>query len=101
MNITRNKHALINITSVTIFAAMILTSRNTLAFTKLKDGFETITNTYLMPLTTAIGGAALIVYVLMSYFREENIKKMGQVLVLIAVARSGLEMVNIIGQSFS
>ena len=89
-----------------IITYMLLTqmalSENVFAFSKLKNGFETITNNYLMPLTGAVAGAALITYVTLSYFKqEENQKKVAGVLALSVMAAGGLEMLKAIIQSFS
>ena len=77
-------------------------SQKLYAFTKLKNGFETITNTYLMPLTGAVAGAALITFITLSFFRPDEFqKKAAAVLGLSVFAGVGLEMISTITQTFS
>ncbi|PIP92553.1 MAG: hypothetical protein COW00_00080 [Bdellovibrio sp. CG12_big_fil_rev_8_21_14_0_65_39_13] len=80
----------------------IISSPNALAFNKLKNGFETITTTYLIPLSAAVAGASFILYVILSYFKQEEYqKKVGNVLALTVFSATGLEIINNIIQSFS
>ena len=73
-----------------------------LAFTKLKNGFETITSTYLIPLAHAVAGASFILYVTMSLFKQEEYqKKAATVIVLSIFIGGGLEIINKVIQSFS
>ena len=90
--------------SIFIYMALIQMTftQNVYAFNKLKNGFETITNTYLMPLTGAVAGAALITFITLSYFKqEENQKKVAGVLALTVMAAAGLEVLKAVIQSFS
>jgi hypothetical protein len=81
---------------------LMMSANNAFAFNKLKNGFETITNTYLMPLTGAVAGAALITFITLSYFKqEENQKKVAGVFALAVMATAGLEVLKTIIQSFS
>jgi len=80
----------------------IITTLNAYAFNKLKNGFETITSTYLIPLSAAVAGASLILYVILSYFKQEEYqKKIGNVLALAVFSATGLEIINSLIQSFS
>ena len=88
--------------SITSLYIMVLGSGNAYAFTKLKNGFETITSTYLIPLSAAVAGASFILFVILSYFKQEEYqKKVGNVLVLTVFSATGLEMINSLIQSFS
>lgn len=72
------------------------------AFSKLKNGFETITNNYLIPLSTAVAGAALILFVILSYFKQDvYLKNVGTVFALAIISTVGLEIINTLSQSFS
>jgi len=80
----------------------IIGSPHAMAFNKLKNGFETITSTYLIPLSAAVAGASFILYVILSYFKQEEYqKKVGNVLALTIFSATGLEIINNIIQSFS
>ena len=77
-------------------------SAHCMAFTRLKNGFETITNTYLLPLTGVVAGTALITFITLSYFRQEEYqKKAAAVIGLSIFAATGLEIIKTIIQSFS
>ena len=81
---------------------LIITASNVFAFNKLKNGFETITSTYLIPLSAAVGGASFILYVILSYFKQEEYqKKVGNVLALTIFSATGVEIINSLVQSFS
>ena len=83
------------------FAYMIPLSE-AYAFSKLKNGFETITNNYLIPLSTAVAGAALILFVILSYFKQDvYLKNVGTVFALAIISTVGLEIINTLSQSFS
>lgn len=88
-----------------IFTSLYVTmvsSGNAFAFNKLKNGFETITSTYLIPLSAAVAGASFILYVILSYFKQEEYqKKIGNVLALAVFSATGLEIINSLIQSFS
>jgi len=72
------------------------------AFSKLKNGFETITNTYLVPLSNAVAGASLIFYLIMAYFRQEEYQKKAAAVFGLAICTAvGLEVLSTIEQSFS
>jgi len=80
----------------------LLAPTNAYAFNKLKNGFETITNSYLIPLSAAVAGASFILFVILSYFKQEEYqKKVGNVLVLTIFSATGLEIINNLIQSFS
>jgi hypothetical protein len=82
--------------------ALVSNVNNAYAFTKLKNGFETITSTYLIPLSTAVAGASFILFVILSYFKQEEYqKKVGNVLALSILSVTGLEIINSLVQSFS
>lgn len=87
---------------ITFGSVLAIHSQNVLAFTKLKNGFETVTNTYLLPLTGAVAGTALLACIIMSYFKqEEGMKKIAGVFGLTVVAYAGLEILTTLIQSFS
>ncbi len=106
MKIVKNK--LINISTWLIsvpsflIGSLLLASGNAYAFNKLKNGFETITSTYLIPLSTAVAGASFILFVILSYFKQEEYqKKVGNVLALSILSVTGIEIINSLVQSFS
>lgn len=85
-----------------IFIVTIYPYESVYAFTKLKNGFETVTTTYLLPLSKAIAGASLIFYLLMSYFNYQEYQKKAAAVVGIAIFSAvGVETLNSIIQSFS
>ncbi len=72
------------------------------AFSKLKNGFETITSTYLIPLAGAVAGASFILFVTLSFFKQDEYqKKAANVAILSIFAGSGLELIRNLIQSFS
>ena len=84
------------------FLASVLYSRNAHAFTKIQNGLETITETYLVPLAGAVAGASFIVLVIMSLFRQEEYqKKAANVVVLSIFIGAGLELIKQVIRSFS
>jgi hypothetical protein len=86
----------------TLLVNMLLLPSNAYAFSKLTNGFETITRTYLIPLSGAVAGASFILFVTLSYFKQEEYqKKVANVLVLSIFTGCGLELVTNIIQSFS
>jgi hypothetical protein len=87
--------------SIISTASMMVMSESTYAFTKLKNGFETITRNYLIPLSGAVAGAALIMFVILSYFKPEMLKRVGEVFTLAIITYGGLEIMGGISESFS
>ena len=71
------------------------------AFSKLRYGFETLTDTYLVPLATAIGGASLIIYVILSYFQSDYSRRIFQVFFLSILVGAGSEIIKLLIQAFS
>ena len=85
-----------------LFGTSIISPNNAFAFSKLKNGFETLTTSYLIPLSDAISGCAFIVFIMLSYFKqEENQKKAATVLMLSIFARAGLSVVKTINETFA
>jgi hypothetical protein len=86
----------------TLMGSLLLPSGNAYAFTKLKNGFETITSTYLIPLAGAVAGASFILYVTMSLFKQDEYqKKAANVAILAIFIGSGLEIITSLITSFS
>ncbi len=87
------------------FTAIFLSflySPKTLAFSKLKNGFETITSTYLIPLAGSVAGASFILFVPLSFFKQDEYqKKAANVAILSIFAGSGIEIIRNLIQSFS
>lgn len=84
-----------------VIGAFVLAPNRAFAFSKLKAGFETITNNYLIPLLYAVSGAAFIFYVIYSLFKQDEKKKIGEVAVLSIIGAAGLDLINKLMQSFS
>jgi hypothetical protein len=90
--------------SILIFtlSSYFLINTNVNAFTKLKNGFETLTNNYLIPLSSAVAGAALILFVILSYFKQDiYLPKVGTIFALAIISAVGLEIISTLNQSFS
>mgnify|MGYP006423564869 CR=1 FL=1 len=84
------------------FSVLLFNTPRAQAFNKLKNGFETLTESYLIPLSTAMAGAMLILYVILSYFRlDEFQKKVGSVFGLAILTVTGTSIINGIVGSFS
>jgi hypothetical protein len=106
MRMIKNKFVDISIwistSLITLAGSFMLPTNNAYAFSKLKNGFETITNNYLIPLSTAVAGAALILFVILSYFKQEvYLKNVGTVFALAIISTVGLEVITTLNQSFS
>ena len=72
------------------------------AFSKIINGLESITTSYLVPLAGAVAGASFILFVTMSYFKQEEYqRKIVNVLILAVITGAGLEMVKKVIQHFS
>lgn len=102
------KNKLVDITAwfssigLTLMGSLLLPTGNVYAFTKLKNGFETITNNYLIPLSSAVAGAALILFVILSYFKQDvYLPKVGTIFALAIISAVGLEVITTLNQSFS
>ena len=81
---------------------MLSVTQQVFAFSKLKNGFETITSTYLIPLAGAVAGASFILFVTLSFFKQDEYqKKAANVAILSIFAGSGLELIRNLIQSFS
>lgn len=75
---------------------------NAYAFSQMKSGFETITTQHLIPLSGAVAGCSLIVYIILSYFKKDEYQKyVGNILALSIFARVGLGVIDAITKSFS
>lgn len=100
-----NKLNIIDITpwiTFTLLGGALLAPTNVYAFSKLKNGFETITSTYLIPLAGAVAGASFILFVTLSFFKQDEYqKKAANVAILSIFAGSGLEIIRSLIQSFS
>ena len=86
--------------SLIITTILMTLSFNALAFTKLKNGFETITNNYLIPLSSAVAGAALVLTIIMGFFKPEMNRFIASILGLSILTHVALELINTIAQSF-
>ncbi len=85
-----------------VFTLTMLIPTNVYAFSKLKNGFETITSSYLIPLAGSVAGASFILFVTLSFFQQEQYqKKAANVAILSVFAGSGLEIIRNLIQSFS
>ena len=72
------------------------------AFSKLKNGFETITSTYLVPLAYAVAGASLIFYLIMAYFNQQDYqKKAASVFGITICIAVGADVLKVVQQTFS
>lgn len=90
------------ILTFTLFGAGLLEASRAEAFTKLKNGFETLTRAYLIPTSSAIAGCAFILFVTLSYFKKDEYQRLvGNVLALAVLSRVGLEVIDGITQSFA
>lgn len=75
---------------------------NAYAFSKLKSGFENITSTYLIPLAGAVAGASFILFVTLSFFKQEEYqKKVANVAILSIFVGAGLDIIKNLITNFS
>ena len=72
------------------------------AFTKLKSGFDNITTSYLIPLAGAVAGASFILFVTLSFFKQEEYqKKVANVAILSIFVGAGLDIIKNLISNFS
>ncbi|HLE12831.1 MAG: hypothetical protein A2504_00350 [Bdellovibrionales bacterium RIFOXYD12_FULL_39_22] len=80
----------------------VLHPQNAYAFDKLKNGFEMMTNNYLLPLSQAVGGFFFILYIILSYFRQdEYLRKVSTVAMLGIFSAAGISLMDTLTKSFS
>lgn len=85
-----------------LIGGVFIIPTNVYAFSKLKNGFETITSTYLIPLAGAVAGASFILFITLSFFKQDEYqKKAANVAILSVFAGSGLEIIRKLIESFS
>ena len=101
----RLRHTLIDIAywlfGFVLLGSSIVTPQRAYAFTKLKQGFETITITYLIPLSGAVAGASFILFIILSYFKQEEYqKKVANVVMLSIFSNVGLNLLKTLTQTF-
>lgn len=71
-------------------------------FDKLKNGLESITSNYLIPLSGAVAGASFILYITLSFFKQDEYqRKAGNIIILSILAGSGLEIIKNLIESFN
>ncbi|MEK6624316.1 MAG: hypothetical protein AABY86_05075 [Bdellovibrionota bacterium] len=88
--------------TLSFFGVELINPTNAHAFTQLKNGFENITKMYLLPLSGAVAGCALILFIILSYFKKDEYQKnVGNVLALAVLARVSLSVIDAITRSFS
>ena len=81
---------------------MLFSPEKAFALTKLKNGFEMVTTTYLIPLSLAVAGASLVSHVILSYFKNAEYRKnVGEVFFLSIILYGGLELLKIISQTLA
>ena len=82
--------------------ASVLLPCDVYAFSKIQNGLETITETYLVPLAGAVAGASFITFVILSLYRQDEYqRKAGNVVILSIFVGAGMELINQIIRSFS
>jgi len=85
-----------------LMGSMIFSPERAFAFTKLRNGFEMVTTTYLIPLSLAVAGASLVSNVILSYFKNAEFQKnIGNVFFLSVICFGGLELLKIISQTLA
>ena len=88
--------------SLSAAGIVLSTPNNAYAFDQLKNGFENLTKMYLMPLSGAVAGCALTLYITLSYFKKDEYQKyVGNILALAVLARVSLSIIDGITTSFS
>lgn len=98
------KNTLIDLSCMLFLIGLVINgmTSNAYAFNKLKNGFENMTTTYLVPLSGVVAGCAFILFIILSYFKQEEYqKKVGNVLALAILSAVGLDLIKGIINSFS
>ena len=89
-------------TWIPLASGLFLAPNNSYAFSKLINGLESITSTYLMPLAGAVAGASFLLYITLSYFKQDEYqRKVANVIILAIFTGAGLEVIKKIIQHFS
>lgn len=98
----KNKLVDIILFPLSFFTGLVMLSSNAYAFGKLINGFNTVTDTYLIPLATAVSGATFVLFCILSYFKQEEYsKKVGHICIMTILTMTGVEIIKQISQSFS
>ena len=85
-----------------LFIYAVLGTSRVYAFSKLKSGFENITSSYLIPLAGSVAGASFILFVTLSFFKQEEYqKKVANVAILSIFVGAGLDIIKNLITSFS
>ena len=83
------------------FILLSLVSIEAWGFNNLKNGFEMITSTYLIPLSKVVAGAALLLFALLSYWNPDVYKRhLVNVIFIVVLSAVGLTLINSIFQAF-
>ena len=87
--------------SLSAAGVALATPSNAYAFDSLKNGFENLTKMYLLPLSGAVAGCALLVYITLSYFKKDEYQKyVGNIFGLAILASAGLSLIEALTKSF-
>ena len=85
-----------------IMGLLTITPEKLYAFSKLRSGFETITESNLIPLARIIAGGSVILWVTMSFFKQdEHQRKISNVFGLGILLGCGVELMNYIINIFN
>ena len=91
----------IDISFLFLLGIATLTPSSAHAFSKLINGLESMTSSYLIPLAGVVAGACFIIFVTLSYFRQEEYqRKVANIVFLCVIAATGLEIINTITGHF-
>ena len=79
-----------------------LVSLDSWGFNNLKNGFEMVTNTYLLPLSKVVACCALLLFALLSYWNPDVYKRhLTNVIFIVVLSAVGVTLINSIFQAFS
>ena len=82
--------------------ALAILSPDAMAFSRLKSGLETITTGYLIPISRAVAGASLLLFVTLSFFKQDQyLRKVTEIFFLAVLASAGVEILKKMMEAFS
>ena len=95
----REKNTILTILCIITLAIF---SPDALAFSRMVSGLETITTGYLVPISRAVAGASLLLFVTLSFFKQDQyLRKVGEIFFLAVLASAGVEILKKMMEAFS
>ena len=87
--------------TLTILLLSTFFPTESLAFSRLKTGLETITSGYLIPISRLVAGASLVLFATLSFFKQDEYqRKIANIIFMAVIASCGLEVLDKLMKAF-